>query len=160
MGRRLESLQIATPRVMIPQAQPVGATAPKTPLALIERDDRGRITKISAGHPADVVAALCTGTAGSCDTMEIRQSEPPFPGRRVGRFTVAHPAGRSATLPIRRDRRTGRWVAGTGLAPIAATDEAGGGELAGADQDESWFRCDLRDGSDCVNAPRPGAQGE
>jgi hypothetical protein len=86
--------------------------------------------------------------------MEILQSEPPFPGRRLGRFAVTHSVAQSATILIRRDRRSGRWVAGTGLEPTAVMHEAGAGAAILTDEDGPRFRCEFRDGSDCVVPPR------
>jgi hypothetical protein len=158
MGRRLESLQVSAPRIMVPQAQPLPTPPLEVPRVSIERDERGRITRVSAGHPADVLAALCNETTGSCQSMEILQNEPPFPGRRLGRFAVTHSVAQSASIPIRRDRRSGRWVAGTGLDAITVMNEAGVGEPTGTDLDGSRFRCGFRDGSDCVIPPRTASE--
>ena len=126
MGRRLEALQIPASQEAIARADSTDAVVPRDSRTSIERDDRGRITKVSAGHPADVLAALCEATPlGACGIEEIQPTEPPFPGRRVGRFAVIHTVGESQALTIRRDRETGRWVAGTGLRPIVTVSEEG-----------------------------------
>jgi hypothetical protein len=160
-GRRLEMLQVAGPFVATPReapsAEPVAANPTEARHVAIERDEWGRVTKVSAGHPAGVVAALCDSAVGSCASTEVRPSDPPFPGLRMGRLTIASAPGETATLPIRRDRRSGRWVAGTGLAPIAAVygpaEDIDGARL---EKEGLELRCDRRDGSDCVAERRSG----
>jgi len=142
-GRRLEILQLAAPPTVDqgPATLPPTIAVPRS--TSIELDDHGRITKISAGRPDDVLAVLCGSTLhGTCETMQVHPSEPPFPGRRLGRLTIPESGEPSQALPIQRDRQTGRWVAGTGLAPI----------ISGREQDaiSSVYRCEARDGSDCV----------
>ena len=88
-------------------------------------------------------------------TKEIRPSEPRFPGRRLGYLTVAHTSEDSRILPIRRDRRSGRWFAGNGLGPIVPTGEdesSGKGEPVG---DDVLDPCGVPDGSDCVTPAKP-----
>lgn len=122
----------------------------------IERDAQGRITQVSAGRPADVLAAFCTATRDvTCVTKEIRPSEPRFPGRRLGYLTVAHTAEESRVVPIRRDQRSGRWFAGTGLGPIVSDDEDAWpdpGEPAG---EPTLDPCDALDGPGCAASARP-----
>ncbi len=130
MGRRLEALQIPAFQEVVPRTESTDAVVPQDSRTSIERDDSGRITKVSAGHPADVLSALCQATPlGACGMMEIQPTEPPFPGRRVGHFAVVHSIEQSQALTIRRDRETGRWIAGTGLRPIVIEpDEDPGGD--------------------------------
>ncbi len=134
MGRRLEVLQMSTSPKAVPPTDSTDAAVPQDSRTSIERDESGRITKVSAGHPTDVLAALCEATPlGACDMMEIQPTEPPFAGHRVGRFAVGHVIERSEVLTIRRDRETGRWVAGTGLRPIVTVAEQGPSDDAGQD---------------------------
>jgi hypothetical protein len=139
IARRVERASLSAPApVPAPRAH-----TPSAPAAVldetrmsIERDELGRVTKISAGHPADVLAAFCSAARGvTCVTKEIRPSEPRFPGRRMGYLTVAHTAEDSRVVPIRRDHRSGRWYAGTGLGPIVsdgADERSDQGEPAAA----------------------------
>ena len=135
MGRRLEALQIPAPQAEVPPTDSTHAVAPpRGSRTSIERDGWGRITKVSAGHPADVLSALCEATPfAACGMMEIRPTEPPFPGRRVGRFSVRHATEQTEALTIRRDRETGRWVAGTGLRPIVSAPQEYSSDDAGQD---------------------------
>ncbi len=134
MGRRLEVLQMSTSPQAVPPTDSTDAVVPRDSRTSIERDELGRITKVSAGHPADVLAALCEATPlGACDMMEIQPTEPPFAGRRVGHFAVGYVIEQSEALTIRRDRETGRWVAGTGLRPIVTVAEEGPSDDAGQD---------------------------
>ncbi len=124
IGRRLEALQIPASQQAVLRANSTGAVVSEDSRVSIERDPQGRITRVSAGHPADVLSALCEATPfGACGMMEIQPTEPPFPGRRVGRFAVASGAEQSQVFAIRRDRETGRWVTGTGLRPIVTAAE-------------------------------------
>ncbi len=134
MGRRLEALQMSASQELVPRTDSADAVAPHGSRTSIERDDWGRITKVSAGHPADVLSALCEATPfGACGMMEIQPTEPPFPGRRVGRFSVRHATEQTEALTIRRDRETGRWVAGTGLRPIVSVPQEYSSDDAGQD---------------------------
>jgi len=141
-GRRLEILQLGSAIVDPEPAAPRPAVArPRS--TSVELDDHGRITRISARRPDDVLATLCGATLhGACETMQVFPSEPPFPGRRLGRLTVPESGEASQALAILRDRRTGRWVAGTGLTPILSDRER--------EAISPVPRCEARDGSDCV----------
>ena len=124
IGRRLEVLQIQASQQAVPPTDSTDLVVPGDSLISIERDPLGRITRVSAGHPADVLSALCEATPfGACRMMEIKPTEPPFPGRRVGRFAVVHTVDQSQAFAIKRDRETGRWVSGTGLRPIVSAPE-------------------------------------
>jgi len=131
MGRQMESLQMAgTSETAAPAEIPAQVVASRESRASIERDELGRITRVSAGHPADVLAALCEETLhGACWATELQPTEPPSPGRRLGRVTIVHTVGDSAALPIHRDRQSGRWIAGTGLGPIIPAPEAEAGSV-------------------------------
>jgi hypothetical protein len=143
IGRRLEILQLAAPPIMDEGSVPLQAAAAQPTPTSIELDNHGRITKISARRPDDVLAALCSATLhGSCETMQVYPSIPPFPGRRLGLLTVPESGEPSQALPIQRDRRSGQWIAGTGLAPIISSREHEAISPA--------HRCEARDGSDCV----------
>ncbi len=137
MGRQMESLQMAgKSETATPAEIPAQVVASRESRVSIERDELGRITRVSAGHPADVLDALCAETPfGACWATELQPTEPPSPGRRLGRVTIVHSVGDSAVLPIRRDRRSGRWIAGTGLGPIIPAREAetGSGESGSGD---------------------------
>ena len=124
MGRWLEALQMPASQAPVLRTGSTNAVAPQNSQTSIERDEWRRVTKVSAGHPSEVLDALCEPTPlGACGIMEIQPTEPPFPGRRVATFAVIHRVEQSQSIEIRRDRETGRWVAGTGLKPIIAVPE-------------------------------------
>ena len=120
IGREVE--QFSLPTLQPEVTENPGAGAAPTPVewpARIERDEQGRVTRVSAGHPAAVLTVFCdVATAfGTCGSMELVPTRPPFPGRRLGRITVAPNLQDPVVILIRRDRSSG-WFVGTGLRPI------------------------------------------
>lgn len=152
IARQVERISLAAPEPAPGEpATPALRAAPKKSGMSIERDEQGRVTMISAGRPEEVLAAFCTSTPSvTCETKEIRPSEPRFPGRRLGYLTVTHTSEDSRILPIRRDRRSGRWYAGNGLGPIVSTREGGSSVQGGPTGKDNTQTCGVLDGSDCV----------
>jgi hypothetical protein len=96
----------------------------EAPPGRVERDADGWVTRVTAGHPADALSTFCTLATprAGCSSLGVLQTEPRFPGRRVGRFTLDSDE-RTWLIPIRRENDSGRWAIGTGLRPIAPTTE-------------------------------------
>jgi hypothetical protein len=120
IGRQLEQFSSAAPRPEVAEnARAAAVPAVDGTRAWIERDERGRVTRVSAGNPAVVLAAFCdvADLSGACRSAEVRPTKPPFPGRRLGRLTIANDVQDQRIILIRRDR-SGRWFAGTGIGPI------------------------------------------
>jgi len=131
VGRQLERLSRpapgTAPRELAESTSPAGPPAVAIPAAQVERDAEGRVTRITASRPRDVLVALCDAATvpASCVSFEVLPTRPPFPGRRLGTVLLSHPYGESRAMQIVRNRRTGRWSAGTGLTPIGLGEEAG-----------------------------------
>jgi hypothetical protein len=157
IARSMERVSLSAPGAAPSEdASPASVAALEDTRMSIERDEQGRITMVSARRPADVLAAFCTATRGvTCVTKEIRPSEPRFPGRRLGYLTVTNTSDESRILPIRRDRRSGRWVAGNGLGPIVSTGEDELAGKGGAVGENVLYPCDVLNGSDCVTPAKP-----
>lgn len=124
VGRELELASFAAiDRLAAQPAQTLSAN-PGSGVA-VQRDELGRITRVSAGKPASVLETLCRIASGStsCVWMELEKVEPRQAGRRVGRFVDAID-GITWAVVIRRDLSSGRWLSGTGLRPIVPVPEA------------------------------------
>jgi hypothetical protein len=95
-----------------------------------ERNPAGYVTRVSAGSPSAVIDALCRAfsLSGSCRRSEVRDTEPRYPGRRIGSF-VAEENG-IYMVHIRRDRSSGRWLVGTGLQPVTPFPDTGRSSFA------------------------------
>ena len=160
VGRQLERLSqpaagSASQRVA-ERTTLAGPPTVATPRTRVERDAEGRITRITASRPRDVLVALCDAATApsSCASFELLPTRPPFPGRRQGVVLLSHPYGESRTLQIVRDRRSGRWFAGTGLTPIGLGEAVGLGDGAAALCEGSGYDCVA---SDAVSSPEAGA---
>jgi hypothetical protein len=109
-------------------APPAETRASAASPAQIERDELGRATRVSAGHPSSALDAVCrlASSSDTCAWMELRRLDPHHPGHRIGRFTVPSDGGTIHVALIRRDRSSGRWLAGNGLRPLAPGPADGG----------------------------------
>jgi len=120
IARDLEQLSFAAvsrpPAASVRQDQ-IGAPGPGLK---VQRDELGRVTQVSAGKPTAVLEGICrlASSAGSCEWMQVRHTEPRYPGRRIGRFATAHDDGERWVVRIRLNRSSGHWFVGTGLRPI------------------------------------------
>jgi hypothetical protein len=117
VGRALERVAAVTSSAA-PVVPPVPQQTPESPPAIAVEQSEGRTTRVSAGHPAAVLEAVCARFSGSgtCGWMELRNTSPRYPGRRIGWF--ADRRGAQHVVPIRRDSATGRWFTGNGLRPL------------------------------------------
>ena len=134
LGRYGEQLWEDQSRIARDMEQLSFAAAPKPPAAsvrqrqdgtpaaglTVRRDEFGRVTRVSAGRPVAVLEEICrlASSSGSCERMEVRHTEPHYPGRRIGRFATAHGDGEMWVVRIRLNRSSGRWFVGTGLRPL------------------------------------------
>ncbi len=102
-----------------PASEPV--PAPETaPTVDIRHDAEGRIVEIAAPDPAGVLVAYCAAQAptASLEPLEITETLPRLGMARLGVFRDADLPQATRAIWMRRDWRTGRWVAGDGLGPI------------------------------------------
>jgi hypothetical protein len=131
------------------QAPQGGAhSAPSTPsLTLPVTDAAGQIILVTGPDPRSVLVAFCnTGrNAGRRQPFAISPASPPSGTARIGLFrNLEQPDAPMRSIRIRRDTRSGRWLAGDGHSPIpteAAPDLSAGARLipvtAGADLPEA-----------------------
>ena len=125
IARELEQLSFAAaappPVSLAPQAQSATVAAGLK----VQRDEVGRVTRVSAGKPSAVLEKICTlgSSSESCEWMEVHHTVPRYPGYRIGRFATS-PDDRWV-VRIRLDRSAGRWFVGTGLRPIEPIPDNG-----------------------------------
>jgi hypothetical protein len=110
-------------------------------------DAAGQIIMVTGPDPRSVLVAFCnTGhNAGRRQAFAISPASPPSGTARLGLFrNLEQPNAPMRAIRIRRDTRSGRWLAGDGHSPIqteAAPELSTGSRLipvtAGADLPES-----------------------
>jgi len=120
IGRELERLSFAAISKARPTSlrrEPIGSpvVGPQ-----VQRDELGRVTRVEGGRPIAVLEEICrlASASGSCPWMEVRHTEPRYPGLRIGRFAAGPGDGEIWAVMIRRNRSSGRWSVGTGLRPV------------------------------------------
>jgi len=94
--------------------------------AVVERNARGTIQRVSASDPAIVLRAYCQVAGGGCEPLELRAGVAAEAGLRFGVFRDFGEEMRR--IAIRRDTHR-RWIAGDGSGPIevaAAGEQAPG----------------------------------
>ena len=107
-----------------PAEAPQGGShaAPSTPsLTLPVTDAAGQLIMVTGPDPRSVLVAFCnTGhNAGRRQAFAIGPSSPPSGTARVGLFrNLEQPNAPMRAIRIRRDTRSGRWMAGDGHQPI------------------------------------------
>jgi hypothetical protein len=130
----------------VPAAEPrvVAATAEPRSLTTVQRDGEGRVVEIRGPSPATVLAAFCEASAGEPlrSPLEITETSPRLAHARLGLF-------RDTALPevvqaiwMRRDHRSGRWVAGDGRNAIPTKSVAAVRPVEQVDQ--AWASYDSR----------------
>jgi len=118
-GARAEPAEVTVP---VERATPPPAPEPADLLFLTDvlTDEEGRLTRVDGPNPGAVLLAFCEASpsAGQLEPIGLAAAVPPFPGSRLGLFRDFEQNGSIRTFAIRKDRRTGRWAAGNGRAPI------------------------------------------
>ncbi len=104
-------------------------TAQKTATALarasnVRTDDQGQVTEIVGSDPRSVLLSYCDAVSGflGVEPLAIRGTAPQFRNARLGVFRDHNDGGALRAIRIRLDSRSGRWVAGSGRAPIRPSD--------------------------------------
>jgi hypothetical protein len=107
-------------RIAAPPPPEVAVTAPRVD---VERDARGRVTRITAAKPELVMDAICgqVTPSGFCTTREIAQIIAGYPDVKIGRFTDPSDLSKTWTVRLRRDRSSRRWSAGDGQRALMAS---------------------------------------
>jgi hypothetical protein len=83
-------------------------------------DDAGRLVKVTASNPQDVLAVFCAETAQGRQPVELAST--PLGQRNVwfGVFRDFKDLSQLYAVSIHKDRRTRRWSAGDGSRPLRA----------------------------------------
>jgi len=90
----------------------------------VRRDDEGQVIEVVGPDPKSVLLSYCNAVPGvlGVEPLSIRSTVPAFRGARLGLFNDHENAGAVLAIRIRLDSRSGRWVAGSGRAPIQTSD--------------------------------------
>jgi hypothetical protein len=115
--------KVATPKVfsMVAKRQSLAAADSSRRPALIDdsevrRNDLGQVVEVRAADPGSVLAGYCRAIAAKvCDPVELAMSDPPHPQLRFGIYRGLY---EMRAIRIRRDARSGRWIAGDGKREI------------------------------------------
>jgi len=85
-------------------------------------DEQGRVVSVSGPNPSSVLIAYCNrqDAGGKLEPLELTSTVPVYAGARLGLFRDLDHFEGPLAIRIRRDRATGRWVAGDGRSPLAA----------------------------------------
>jgi len=122
-AREMEKLAFARmskPRPDSVRPEPIETrTSSSAPGPLVQRDELGRVTQVSAARPIAVLEEICrlASPSGVCRSLELGHTAPRYPGVWIGRFASGQDGETWAVL-IRQNRSSGRWIVGTGLQPI------------------------------------------
>ena len=124
----------ATQVSTIGQDSPGSAASPGEPAARdrqaalqaatqVRRDDQGNVVEVRGPDPASVLASFCDASSEGPgrEPIEITSTVPSAREARFGLFRDFTSMESAWMIRIRRDARTGRWVAGNGLHPVYVT---------------------------------------
>jgi hypothetical protein len=104
-------------------ATPASAPVVPDPLRGVEirTDPAGEIVELSGPDPRSVLLAYCSAgvAAGQREPLELAA---PVPGLRMGIFQDYGALGMLHAIKIRKNVRSGQWVAGNGHHPIRSVD--------------------------------------
>jgi len=84
----------------------------------VRSDEQGRFLEIVGPDPRTVLLRYCDASPASLEALEITSTVPPFREARLGLFRDYSAAGSVFAIRIRRDGRSGRWIAGGSSTPI------------------------------------------
>jgi hypothetical protein len=105
--------------------QDASVPLPPPPLTVPKTDTTGQLVEVSGPDPRSVLIVFCsTGRqAGLRQPVEISPGIPPSAAQRLGIFrSIDQPGAPTRAIRIRKDPRTGRWIAGDGRTPIATEE--------------------------------------
>jgi hypothetical protein len=105
------------PTVDAPGLESVSRTTPGTALLT---DDSGRLTKVTASTPREVLRKFCQESGSNCEPIELASTRAEQSGMWLGVFRDFHDLGRTYALTIHRDTRSRRWTSGDGIHPLKA----------------------------------------
>jgi hypothetical protein len=119
-GARPESQPPATDSAVKAEPAPAPSAADLLSLTDVETDKRGRLTRVTGPNPRTVLLAYCRANprAAQLEPIGLAAAIPPFPGTQLGLFRDIGQENSIRAFTIRKDGKTGRWVAGNGRRPI------------------------------------------
>ena len=139
--REMRGAAAATPRIAAAapffstQEQKEAAAVAPPPLTVPQTDSTGQLVGVEGPDPRSVLIAFCsTGRHGQHRSpIEIMPAVPPNPYVRFGIFrNPDQPDAPPRAIRIRKDRESGRWIAGDGRHPVS-TDPAPAHPTPGSD---------------------------
>ena len=103
---------------------PVQKTAALVRATHVRKDDQGQVIEIVGPDPRSVLLSYCDAVPGflGVEPLSIQPVVPAFREARLGLFKDYENQGAVRAIRIRRDSRSGRWVAGSGRGPIQVSD--------------------------------------
>ncbi|MCP3978311.1 MAG: hypothetical protein GY716_03125 [bacterium] len=112
----------ATPEAEI-ETKVAGESSPspvarRVSLTAVERNDAGQMIEVRGPDPIAVLVAFCENRGGDLEPLEVTETKPQLGHARLGVFRDPERLQHSLAIWMRRDRRTGRWVAGDGRGEI------------------------------------------
>jgi len=128
--RQVAPVAVRTSPAQPPQQQPGAEPSPEAGLASprpairattsVVQDAAGRFTRITGADARAVLVAFCRSQDGfaTLQPLRITRTLPPSRVARLGVFRKLDELSADLAIRIRRDRRSGRWVAGDGTNPI------------------------------------------
>jgi hypothetical protein len=120
-----EPVRPAAPAPAVAHVDPVQETASALVRATdVRTDNQGQVIEIVGPDPSSVLLSYCDAVPGFLggEPLSIRNTVPAFREARLGLFRDYENGGAVRSIRIRRDSRSGRWIAGSGRAPIQASD--------------------------------------
>lgn len=114
---------VAEPTAALPVLQS-GADVDERPSGrtTVQQDETGRVLEVRGANPEAVLIAFCAAQRdpAPCDPVELATAWPGHSGVRIGIYRGFDDLSRLNAIRIRRDRRSGRWVAGDGTGPVVS----------------------------------------
>jgi hypothetical protein len=90
----------------------------------VRANDEGELIQVVGPDPGSVLSSYCKAVSGflGVEPLHVRATVPTFRDARLGVFQDYENGGVPRAIRIRRDAKSGQWVAGSGKAPIQTTD--------------------------------------
>ncbi len=90
----------------------------------VRTNEQGQVIEVLGPDPRSVLVSYCDAVSGflEVEPLAIRGTVPEFRNARLGVFQDHENGGAVRAIRIRLDSGSGRWVAGSGRAPIRTSD--------------------------------------
>jgi hypothetical protein len=116
--------RLVAPTRAVADVDAIEKTAALARATHVRTDDQGQVIEVVGPDPRSVLLSYCEAVSGflGAEPLSIRSLVPAFRDARLGLFKDYENEGAVRAIRIRRDSRSGRWVAGSGRAPIQVSD--------------------------------------